>query len=69
MGRMVDVDDLVSSSDIARRLGVSPNVVSNYAKRYPDFPRPVKDNPTKIWLWSDVWLWSWLTGKGDPWST
>jgi hypothetical protein len=41
MGRMVDVDDLIGSSDIADLLGVVRSAVSNYKKRHPDFPEPV----------------------------
>lgn len=35
------LDDLVSSSDIARMFGFSAAAVSNYKKRFPDFPKPV----------------------------
>lgn len=41
MGRSVDVDDLVSVSEIAAMAGVSSSAVSNWSRRHTDFPKPV----------------------------
>lgn len=59
MGRQVDVDDLVGSAEIARRLGAKRyNLINDWIRRYPDFPEPVAViGITKIWLWADVAAW------------
>lgn len=36
--RLWDLDDLVGSSDVARRYGVGRAAVSNWVRREPDFP-------------------------------
>lgn len=36
-----DLDDLMSSTDVARFLGVSQPAVSNYKNRHPTFPDPL----------------------------
>lgn len=36
-----DLDDLVAASDIAEMCGATKPGVSNWVKRYPDFPRPL----------------------------
>lgn len=38
---MIDPLDLAGVSEIAEELGVRANVVSNWIKRHPDFPRPL----------------------------
>jgi predicted DNA-binding transcriptional regulator AlpA len=44
MGRLVDVDDLIDSAEVARICGLSNrNSVRTYRRRYPDFPAPVVD--------------------------
>jgi predicted DNA-binding transcriptional regulator AlpA len=59
MGRMVDVDDLVGSAEIARRLGAKRyNLINDWIRRYPHFPQPVATiGTTKVWVWSDVRQW------------
>lgn len=44
MGRMIDVDDIVTPSEIADMLGVTRAAVSNWTKRRETtgFPEPVK---------------------------
>lgn len=42
MGRLVDVDDLIDSAEVARICGLgNRNSVRIYRERYPDFPTPV----------------------------
>ncbi len=65
MGRLVDLDLLVSSAEIAERLGVEgPRIVYLWMKRYPDFPAPVKVfGRTGAWLWTDVEKWARATKR------
>lgn len=60
MGRKVDIDDLVGSAEIARRLGAKRhNLVSDWIRRYPDFPKPVAViGVTKVWLWPEIQAWA-----------
>lgn len=37
---MVDVEDLVTTKELSKRLGVAPSTVSMWRERYKDFPRP-----------------------------
>lgn len=63
MSRLVDVDDLMSAGDIARLVGVRPSAVSNWQRRYPGFPAPVRvwaeegTGRRALWLKSDVLAW------------
>lgn len=61
MGRRVDVDDLVDVGQVAELLGLShKNSVSTYAKRYPDFPRPIiefADQKCRLWLRPEIEAW------------
>ncbi len=60
----VDVDDLVTPSEIAERAGVTAAAVSNWSARDVTFPSPVKDTSRcRIWLWSEVQLWLRVTGR------
>ena len=65
MGRAVDVDDLVGAAEIAERLGVSrSNVVHDWRRRHPDFPKPVTQLRTAlIWVWPEVEAWARETGR------
>lgn len=55
---MVDVDDLVSASQIAERAGVGASAVVNWSNRHVTFPAPVRDEPrSRLWLWSEVQVW------------
>ena len=64
---LVDTRDLVGTQDIADRLGVEKNVVSNWKKRHPDFPTPVvlvSAGHVSVYLWSEVQGWAMAHGKG-----
>lgn len=62
MGRLVDVNDLVDSHQVAALLGLSkPNSVFTYQKRYSDFPQPVIDlggRRPRLWLRGEVVEWA-----------
>ncbi|MCP4384514.1 MAG: hypothetical protein GY798_24405 [Hyphomicrobiales bacterium] len=66
MGRSVDVDNLVSASEIAEMLGLSHhNSVTTYYRRYPDFPDPVVDKSNgRIRLWDKRDIQSWQRRRG-----
>jgi predicted DNA-binding transcriptional regulator AlpA len=70
MGRLVDVDDLVSATEVAEVLGLSHhNSVTTYYRRYADFPRPVVDKSNgRIRLWDehDVRRWARTRSAGSP---
>jgi len=64
MGRRIEVDDLVSVTEIAQRLGLRRvQVVHTWIARYDDFPPPVKvlgeggGKEVRIWEWPDVVRW------------
>lgn len=67
VGRRVDIDDLVDARVVAEVLGLShANSVSTYAKRYPDFPKPILNlgrGRTLLWLRPDVLRWARMTGR------
>lgn len=67
MGRKVDLDDLVTSQQIATRLGLAyVQTVHNWIHRYPDFPGPVwTEGRFKLWLWPEVARWARETGRLD----
>ena len=60
--RRVLLDDLLDSQGVADLLRLSHrNSVSTYAKRYPDFPKPVAEitgSGFKLWLRPDVQRWA-----------
>lgn len=58
MSSLVDPRDLVGPSDIAARAGVGYAAVSNWVKRYSDFPARVATvGGTPVYLWSEVEAW------------
>jgi predicted DNA-binding transcriptional regulator AlpA len=65
MGRRIDVDDLVTATDIAERLGVKrAQVVHDWRRRHPDFPAPLVTRPrVLLWAWKDVKAWARRTGR------
>ena len=67
VGRKVDLDDLVSAVEIARRLNlVDRNIAHNWLRRYPGFPRPAMTlSIGHIWIWSEVAAWAAETGRGQ----
>lgn len=65
MGRKIDVDQLVGTYEIAKRLGLrSQNVVHDWRRRHADFPEPVaRLRGSLIWSWPDVRAWARRTGR------
>src|SRR4051794_3959574 len=63
-------DATVSAAAIARLAGVGRAAVSNWRRRYPEFPKPVGGSPTSpTFLRSDVEEWLRSTGKADQLAT
>ena len=62
---MRGVDDLVTATDIAQRLGtVQVTTVSQWAVRYEGFPPPVLSNRgANVWRWRAVEEWLRETGR------
>jgi hypothetical protein len=65
VGRKVDVDDIVSASEIADRLGVKQrSVVHDWRRRHTDFPQPIaRVKLGHLWAWPDVERWARRTGR------
>ena len=69
MGRLVDVDHLVSAIQIAGRLGCARPTVYSWIETDPAFPLPVftSAGPTsrgvRLWYWPEVDRWAERTGK------
>lgn len=62
MGRMVDIDDLIDSAEVAAILGLSHSTsVRIYRQRYDDFPPPLRrlgSGRCLIWLRPDIEAWA-----------
>lgn len=62
MARLVDLDDLIDSGDVAKALGLANrNHVSDYRRRYPGFPQPVvtfNSGRCLVWLRSEIVAWN-----------
>jgi N-6 DNA Methylase len=59
-------DDVVTSTQIARLANVSRAAVSNWRRRYPEFPKPVGGSPSSpTFSWSSVEAWLAVTSKGE----
>ena len=62
MGRRVDIDDLIDSTEVATILGLARSEsISLYRSRYPDFPAPVLDlgrGRPMLWLRQDIERWA-----------
>ncbi len=65
MGKRVDVDELVDTTDIALRLGVKRlQVVHDWRRRHADFPAPIRFfGRQPIWYWPEVERWARQTGR------
>jgi predicted DNA-binding transcriptional regulator AlpA len=67
MGRKIDVDDVIDSSDVAELLGLSHrNAITLYQKRYEDMPRPIivkNQGRTLLWLRSEISAWAKQAGR------
>jgi hypothetical protein len=57
-------DALVSAAEIARIAGVTRAAVTNWRKRYPDFPKPVGGERNPLFALSAVRAWLDRQGKG-----
>ena len=61
MARRVEVDNLLSSAEVAELLGLSHREsVNTYARRYEDFPDPIVDKSggrIRLWLRQDIETW------------
>jgi hypothetical protein len=70
MGEAYDVDQLVGTSEIAARLGVSRSVVGDWRARHAGFPSPVLElRMGNVWYWPEVERWARATGRlsrSDP---
>ena len=73
MGRLVDVEDLVTTARIAERFAVSRNAVHEWRQRLrgPPFPEPVLRVPCGtwdvfLWLWPEVEAWGRTSGRFPP---
>ena len=64
-GRQVYIEDIVDASTIADRLALSHReTVSNFVKRYPDFPAAIGMwGRTRLWVWPEVEKWARATGR------
>lgn len=63
---MVDVEDLVTTKELAKRLGVVPSAVVNWRNRHPNFPKPYGARGGKggVYVLSEVEVW--LAKRGEP---
>ena len=64
-----DGQDQVTAAAIARRAGVGRAAVSNWRKRYAEFPKPVGGGASPVFSWAEVEGWLVATGKGDQLAT
>lgn len=55
----------MTSAAIARRLGVGRAAVTNWRRRYPDFPSPTVHDGTSRFDWAEVSRWLAANGKGE----
>ena len=59
----------MTAAGIARRAGVGRAAVSNWRKRYVEFPKPVGSGASPVFSWTEVEEWLVATGKGDQLAT
>jgi SAM-dependent methyltransferase len=65
-----DEHDEITAAAIARLAGVGRAAVSNWRRRYPEFPKPVGGSPTSPTFFRDeVEAWLKATGKADQLAT
>jgi type I restriction-modification system DNA methylase subunit len=65
-----DKGDEITAAAIARLAGVGRAAVSNWRRRYPEFPQPVGGSPTSpTFSLADVEAWLKATGKADQLAT
>ena len=65
MPEAVDPAELVTTADIAARLGLAhAETVHSWRRRHADFPAPVVERGrTLLWHWPDVERWARATGR------
>lgn len=62
-----DLSDLVSSADIARMCGVGRAAVTNWKRRYADFPKPLATvSDGEITLYSRTQVTDWWVARKAP---
>jgi hypothetical protein len=66
---IADGQDHVTAAAIARRAGVGRAAVSNWRKRYAEFPKPVGGGASPVFSWAEVESWLVATGKGHQLAT
>lgn len=67
VGLGVDLDDLVTTSEVADMLGVGVSAISNYKQRHEDFPKPlVAVNRGRTDLYSRKAIVAWWMKRADP---
>ena len=63
-------EERVTAAAVARRVGVGRAAVSNWRRRYPDFPRPVGGGQNSpLFSWPEVAAWLVSTGKAGQLAT
>lgn len=69
---LIDIDDIVTKSEIAAALGVGPSAVSNWKRRHDDFPKPIKTwggnnqaGPSELYDMKEVAAWFDLHVRGE----
>lgn len=65
----IDGQGQVTAAAIARRAGVGRAAVSNWRKRYVEFPKPIGGGASPVFSWTEVESWLVATGKGDQLAT
>lgn len=69
-GVELEEGELITAAGIARLAGVGRAAVSNWRKRYPEFPKPVGGSPTSpAFDRAEVLAWLKATGKADQLAT
>jgi predicted DNA-binding transcriptional regulator AlpA len=65
VGRKLDVDELVGTAEIVKRMGLGEQrTVHSWTRRDPTFPAPVvKLERAMIWYWPEVEEWARKTGR------
>ena len=62
--RLLDTEDLVGIGEIAERVGVKSQAVTNWQHRHEDFPEPlVKLSCGPVFEWKEVVQWLEATGR------
>jgi predicted DNA-binding transcriptional regulator AlpA len=69
MGRHVDVDDLVGTSEVAHLLDISRQrahqLADSRSSRFPDPVKTLEISGAKLWLLAEVEKWARETGRLD----